>query len=198
MSTKSIARFETVFLDERKIANEKSKELVNWCKRFKEAGLVEKEGSSWAGNLSFRSEHGMVITPSGKDIGKIKEENLVEVVECNATDFEVKCIGLEEPSSESFIHWKIYELRPEINAVLHGHSKQIVENAKELGLAETKQFQDFGTLELLKEIINVLSKRKLIVVKKHGFIVMGQNIEDAGKLAMQTLEKAKALEKKDK
>ena len=196
--SESVAKFKTVFLDRKAPKDEKSKELVLWSKKFAKQGLAPASGEYSAGNLSFRSEHGMIITASGIDLKKISETDLAEVVECDADDFELKAVGLTEPSSESFIHWEIYKRRPAVNAVFHGHSGLILLHAKELELCITKHFQEYGTIELLKEILNVLGNRNFIVIKQHGFLSLGQTVQEAGDRAIKKLLEAKELEGRSK
>ncbi|MFH1586809.1 MAG: class II aldolase/adducin family protein [Candidatus Diapherotrites archaeon] len=192
--TESVAKFETVFLERNAPENPNSAELLNWCKRFSEFGLAPLSGERSHGNLSFRGGKGMIITASGNNLGNCSENELVEVIECEIENFSVKVVGLSEPSSETFIHWEIYKRRPELNAIFHGHSELILKHAAELGIPVTENFAKAGTIELLKEIIDILNENKMIVAREHGFFSMGASMEEAGKIALEYLERAKELE----
>lgn len=192
--TKSVAKFKTTFLDSTAPESEKNAGLIEWGKRLAKEGLAPTSEHYSAGNLSIRSKSGTIITASGVDLGKISKEDLVEVVECNLEKFELKAVGLAEPSSESLMHWKIYQRRPAVNAILHGHSRLILKHAAEMELCTTKHFQEYGTIELLKEILNVLGDRNFIVIKRHGFLSLGQTMKEAGERAIKKLLEAKELE----
>ncbi|MFH1587968.1 MAG: class II aldolase/adducin family protein [Candidatus Diapherotrites archaeon] len=179
------AKFKTIFEKKEIPENSKNKMLLNWCKKFSENNLAPCRKNYSCGNLSFRTRKGMIITASGIDLMKITEKGLIEVISCNKKNFEVKAIGLKEPSSESFIHFEIYKKRKEINAVFHGHNEMVLKNAEKFNFTETKKFQEFGTIDLLKEITKILKKNNFILLKKHGFISMGKTLNEAGKLALK-------------
>ncbi len=192
--TESVAKFETVFLEKKAPENSNSAKLLEWCKRFSESGLAPLDGEKSHGNLSFRSGNGIIITSSGSNLGNCSENELVEVEGCETEKFCAKVVGLSEPSSETFIHWEIYGKLPEVNAIFHGHSELILKHATELGISVTENFAQYGTIELINEILNILEGNMFIVAREHGFFAMGKSMEDAGKLALEYLEKAKELE----
>lgn len=73
------------------------------------------------GNLSLRDEAGNVwMTPSGLDKGALRQEDMV----CITPAGEIR--GRTKPSCEFYFHLKIYELRPEIKAVVHAHPSILV------------------------------------------------------------------------
>ncbi len=190
----SSTKFKTAFLEKSIPENKKNKELIEWCKKFSKYNLAPVLKNYSCGNLSFRTKKGMIITGSAVDLGKVKEKDLVEVVKCNKKKFSLEALGLKEPSSESFIHFEIYKRRKEVNAVFHGHGELILRHGKELGLPETKKFQPYGTIALLKEVIKILGKNKLIVMREHGFIAIGRTMKEAGRTALKNYLFAKELE----
>ncbi|MBC7131222.1 class II aldolase/adducin family protein, partial [Candidatus Bathyarchaeota archaeon] len=80
--------------------------------------------------------------------------------------------------------YRIYQLRRDVNAIFHGHDELIIRNAKSIGAVETREWQPYGTLELIKSVEKVLNGNNFIVVKNHGFISLGRSMEEAGKLAL--------------
>ncbi len=192
--SKSVAKFRTVFLEKKAPVHKNNRELIKWCNKFALNGLAPKYGKeSSHGNLSFRDGNAMVITRSGSDLEKISEKELVQVFDCDEKNFLVKANGFFDPSSESFEHFEIYKKRPDANAVFHGHSKEIILNAKKLGIVETKKEFEFGTIENLKGVMEVLGKNDFVIMKNHGFLCIGKSIEDCGKKALKMQEKAKGL-----
>lgn len=148
------------------------------------------------GNLSFRVKEGLnlfIITASGLGPkNMLSPECFVKVVDCDVNRKIVYVQGVNKPSSESILHYRIYLLRRDIHAVFHGHDVTITEHTKEVGAVETKEWKPYGSLELVKSVEEVLDGNNFIVMKKHGFISLGSSMEEAGKLA---LEKKKLLEK---
>ena len=178
------ARFETVFLSKNPPHDEKTNRLIYWAKRFDKLGLTPKS----AGNLSFRTGKGFVITGTGINLGAIEKEGLVEVlkVEIEKSPILVYAKGRVSPSKESLLHSEIYELRAEINAVLHAHDQLVLAFVDKLRMPCTEREQPGGSYELAKEVNKLLCLRKDVryfVLKNHGIIAMGETLEEAGGLA---------------
>ena len=177
-------RFETVFVSKSPPDEDRVNELIYWSRRFDELGLAPKS----AGNLSFRTKNGFIITATGVALKAAERENLVEVlkVETGKEQIVVNVRGKEVPSKESILHSGIYGLRPEINAVFHIHDLLVVELADELKILCTEGEQPRGSYELVTEVNRLLRltpDANYIVLRNHGVISMGETLEEAGKLA---------------
>ncbi len=177
-------RFETVFLSNNSPDDERTNQLIYWAQRFDKLGLAPKS----AGNLSFRTKRGFVITATGVALRAAEKENLVEVlrVEIEQAQIVLYVKGKVVPSKESVLHSGIYGSRPGISAVFHIHDQLIVELADELKLPCTEGEQPRGSYELVKEVDRVLrltEDTKYLVLKNHGVIAMGETLEEAGRLA---------------
>lgn len=184
MAGNTALQFETVFLSESPPDSERASRLIYWARRFHELDLVPES----AGNLSFRTGKGFVITGSGINLGAIEKEGLVEVlkVAIESSQILVYAQGQVLPSRESLLHSEIYNLRAEINAVFHAHDRLVLELAGELEIPCTEREQPRGSYELVKEVNKLLGLRKDIkhfVLRNHGFISMGKTLEEAGRLA---------------
>ncbi|MBS7646239.1 MAG: class II aldolase/adducin family protein [Candidatus Bathyarchaeia archaeon] len=188
-------KFKTKFLRKEPPEDKRIAELAKWCKMFHLHGLAPVVNGKSMGNLSFRLMEGsneFIITASGlgpKD--SLSPECFVKVVSCDMDSRTVYVHGVREPSSESFLHYRIYFLRRDAQAVFHGHDTAITEHAKELGVVETKEWKPYGSLELVRSVEEVLNKNNFLIMKKHGFISIGTSMEEAGRL---TLEKKKVVE----
>jgi len=168
--------------------------LIYWCGIFDKKGLAPPYDGGSYGNLSFRLKPGrgnFVITAAQS--GLADSTSLDRFVEVNEVDFDrgvVKASGARNPSSESMVHAAIYNHRPEVNAIFHGHCKAISENAERLGIPITKQEAPYGTLALVDrvlEIINTPNTDGMMEMRNHGFISLGINLDDAGKRVLRTL-----------
>ncbi|PVX24828.1 MAG: hypothetical protein CW691_06400 [Candidatus Bathyarchaeum sp.] len=185
-------RFDTVFASDNVPSDAKIGELKKWCEKFQKNGLTPEVGGNYTGNLSFRSKEGFVITASGlKNKENLVDDCFVYVKDYNKKDNTFIVEGKKKPSSESIMHHLIYKSGEEIHAVFHGHNDTIVANAKKLGLAVTQNEYESGTIELAKEVLNVLGDNKVVVLKNHGFVSLGKNMKEAGELALAILNKAK-------
>ena len=73
------------------------------------------------GNISIRDRDGSIwITPGGVDKGVIGASEIVHVTPHGIAE------GLHKPSSELPFHLEIYNRRPDVCAVLHGHPAALV------------------------------------------------------------------------
>ncbi len=173
-------------------------ELLEWGKKFAKEGLApqyaHEQGTRSAGNLSFRASGGFVITASGKDFSTASLGDLVVVKKCNFEEGVVHAEGLKRPSSETLMHFLIYENRRDVNAVLHGHDELVLGKARELGFAETGHEVPYGSKELAKETLNALGENgTYAVIKGHGFASVGESIQAAGNAAISAHNKAAVL-----
>lgn len=169
---------------EKKLYKEKEEELIEACSFLAENGLAPKIEGGYAGNASFKVPEGIVITASGSNLGELFSKDLVMVPETSYEEFECNYLGETKPSSETILHSTIYEESPHsfgTKAILHGHYDPIVGNSQELGLPETENFQEYGSKELVDEVITLLHENlsKRFVAKDHGFFVLGESIQEA-------------------
>ncbi len=165
--------------------------LKEWCRIFHEKGLAPPYPGGSYGNLSFRTDRGSFII-TGTCIGlkdTLGDDCFVEVHDCNITAKEIMITGIRPPSSESFMHFTIYQNRPDVQAIFHGHNQHITQNAAKLGIPETAEEVPYGTLELAESVKEILGTHNFIVIKEHGFVAMEKTMLLAGTLASDWLEK---------
>ena len=88
-------------------------EVILVCRRLYERGLVAGPD----GNVSVRQEDGSIlVTPSGLSKVDVTPDDLV-VVTLDGRVLE----GRHAPSSELRMHLRIYQRRPDVDAVVHAH-----------------------------------------------------------------------------
>lgn len=141
-------------------------------------GLTPANG----GNLSARTKDGMLITVGGKNKGELKTGDVVEVVSFDFEELVAKVRGVKEPSSETPMHWLIYERYPKINVVVHAHDYTVVEDlekARRLKLAFTKKQHPYGTVEQACEVAHALMNADYVVISNHGVVSVGEGIDEA-------------------
>tara|TARA_B100000963_G_scaffold301602_1_gene274291 strand:- start:859 stop:1491 length:633 start_codon:yes stop_codon:yes gene_type:complete len=169
------------------------KEIVFYSNKLIELGL--NIGSE--GNISYRDEETVFITPSGIDCVRLKEDKIAEV------DFNGKSKNKIKASSELFMHLFIYKERPEVKAIIHCHSEwaSIVSCQRlkipafhymvaEFGGIDIKcaKYSTFGTKSLAKNVLEAIKLRNGCLISNHGQLTLGNSIENALHLAI-SLEK---------
>lgn len=192
-------RFNLNFVSVRVLSDAGIEELKEWCERFQRNGLTPEFEGNYTGNLSFRSMQGFVITASGlKSKENLSNDCFVSVKDYDKKSNTVHIEGIRQPSSEAVMHYLIYKKRKEVNAVFHGHNKEIVVKAEKLGFPVTEKEYEPGTIELANEALKVLGNKKLIVLKNHGFVSLGRTMKEAGELALNTLKISKQRQQTSK
>jgi ribulose-5-phosphate 4-epimerase/fuculose-1-phosphate aldolase len=165
--------------------------LKAWCRVFHEKGLEPPYPEGSYGNLSFRTERNSFII-TGICIGlkdTLSNDCFVEIHDCNTETKEILLSGTRPPSSETFIHFTIYQSRPDVNAVFHGHNPRITDNASLLGIPETAEEVPYGTVELAESVKHILGSNNFIVIKQHGFVSVERTMHLAGAHACDWMEK---------
>jgi L-fuculose-phosphate aldolase len=169
-------------------------ELKKWCQIFDNQSLAPPyEGGSY-GNLSFRFEKNVnqfIIT--GTQVGlksELDNEKFVKVIDCNLETREIFAEGTRKPSSESMLHYIIYKTRPDVQAIFHGHSAELLKNSYFLNIPETETEDEYGSINLVNSVLKILkSNTNFINLKNHGFFSFGSNMESAGNNALNYLQK---------
>ena len=184
-------KFKTVRLDKKIPVGSKVKELKYWCAKFHEYNLAPAYQGGSYGNLSFRIKKNsdeFIIT--GSKIGLKDSLANKSFARVSAVDLDKGIVyshGAKKPSSESMLHFAIYNKRKDVNAIFHGHCKEILCSASRLKIAETSKKEPYGTLKLVKSVLKPLGKKNFIVMKGHGFISMGKAMSQAGRRAVGSL-----------
>jgi L-fuculose-phosphate aldolase len=117
------------------------------------------------------------------------ENSFSKVTNCNINNFSLKFEGEKIPSSESLMHYAIYKARPNINAIFHGHSTEILENCNKFNIPETEKEEEYGTIQLINEVLKIINSQDFVIIKNHGFISLGKDMEEAGKNVIEILNK---------
>jgi L-fuculose-phosphate aldolase len=153
------------------------------------AGLGINQGIS--GNLSMRTEAGMLITPSAIPYDDITPEQIA-LMPFGAEPGAY--IGPKRPSSEWRFHLDIMEARPEVGAIVHTHAPY----ATALAMARREipachymiarfggapirlaGYALFGTAELSDQVVAALRGRTACLMANHGFVATGPTLAAA-------------------
>jgi L-ribulose-5-phosphate 4-epimerase len=170
-------KFRTIFASQELPRDGRVTELADWCHRLAKLGVV----GDTVGNLSYRTANGFVISRTASNLATITDDEFVEVLNTDIPNRELTVAGTHEPSSEAMMHAALYQARPDVNAVFHGHSQKLLDQASWLQVPVTEQEQPYGTGELAAEILKILHWHKILVMRKHGFVVVGRTMAEAGR-----------------
>ncbi len=162
-------------------------DLNRWAFLFSQLGLAPVHADGAYGNHSYRTgDTSFVITKSAM-IPKetLQPEDFCHVVgldEVTATFFTE---GVFAPSSETYLHYVLYQTLPHIKAILHGHCSLLNIHAEALHIPITKKFHAYGTPELAQSALDIVDhSTSFFILKDHGFVALGENIDAAGKLTL--------------
>jgi len=185
-------KFSTFFIEE--IAPEQSPELkllMTWCANFQKNNLTPISNGASSGNLSYRMQPGsnaFVITGTQLALNRrLSSNDFVSVWDIDFKKQTVYAEGLCEPSSESLLHYAIYQMRPDVNAIFHGHCDTLLNNPKP-ATPITKNEAPYGTQELVSQVLQVLQNNNYLLIKNHGFLSLGANMNIAGNQVLEMLK----------
>ena len=167
------------------------KAVVEAAQEMAALGLV----TGTSGNVSVRlPDRGgaadlLAITPSGIPYGELTEDSIA------VADFEVDPVeGELMPSSETLLHVAIYKVRPDVGAVIHTHSVyssvaavagiDIPPLIDEMmvaigGVVSVSRYGFPGSEELADNVCEALGPRNAALIKNHGAVGVGQDLQEA-------------------
>lgn len=170
-------KFKTVFSNSDISKYSELDRIRFWGKKFAEMGMSPLGGE---GNLSFRTDNGFIVTATASHISHLQDDDFVEVIQVNTEEKTIRVNGCKEPSSESFMHYSIYQQRPDVNAVFHTHDYVVMNHQFELKFPETAKEQKYGTMDLVNEVLKVSKDHDYFIIKNHGIVSLGNSIQKAG------------------
>ncbi len=169
-------------------------EIADICHLVYERGFV----AATDGNVSVRLPDGTIMcTPTRSNKGFVKPADLV-VIDTKGE----KVRGERKPSSEMAMHLLIYEMRPDIHAVVHAHpacatayaaagiplNKALIsEVVLAVGCIPLAEYGTPGTPELTNELRPYIAAHDALLMSNHGVVTYGKTLEDAFNL-MDTVE----------
>ena len=164
----------------------------------------QRRTTTSGGNISIKDENGdMWITPGAIDKGNLTKDDMI----CIKPDGTI--IGRHKPSSEYPFHQRIYEVRPDLRAVLHAHPSALVAFSivrklpdttltpqiyYECGKPGMAKYAMTGSEELGEKIAEVFAQNlNVAILENHGVVVGAGCLQDAFGL-FETMESAARME----
>ena len=163
--------------------------------------ITDRLTTGTGGNVSIydRDRHLIAITPSGKPYDQLTPD------EISIINPKGKHIGGSLPSSEWPLHTAVYLERPDINAIVHTHSRFAttfailrepipachyliaVSGANQVRVAP---YATFGSDELAQQTVASLEKDNCILMANHGLLAVGTDIHKTYNIALYIEEVA--------
>jgi L-fuculose-phosphate aldolase len=160
--------------------------LAEYCHRLYNRDLI----GATEGNLSVRlNENSILITPAGINKEAVTKSEMVNI----SIEGQILA-GVHQPSSEYRLHLEIYKQRPDINAICHAHpiyatsfavagkplDKVILpEMVDAIGLIPLSEYGIPGTADLARKVGKLAKDFDSILIKNHGAVTLGENLEEA-------------------
>ena len=170
----------TTNLSRRAITSSAIKEIQSWAAFFARNNCAPALPGGYGGNLSCREADTFLITASGANLADLTQTQIVRIIDANLDMQIVWAEGSCLPSSETLLHAAIYQNRPQINAIFHGHYPVFEDNFTKLGIPITTETADYGSMKLVNDVLAILGKEKFILLRDHGFISLGKTCQEAG------------------
>lgn len=161
-------------------------ELCRVGKRLYERHLTSGAG----GSISARtSRNEVLIKPSGFSLADMMPEHVVKL---NLKGEVLE--GKYPPSSDAPWHLMIYERRPEVNAIVHAHPPicggfacagisldipTFTEVIIQIGRIPLMDYATPTTMDYAKIVAESLKDANALLMKNHGAITLGVNLEQA-------------------
>jgi len=161
-------------------------QLIAFCRLGWQKGYL----AATDGNLSVRlGADRVLITPAGRSKAMLHESDLVEV------DLEGRVQGQDgRPSAEMAMHLVVYQIRPDVMAVVHAHPplagafglagreldlSALPEAMVHLGQAPTVPYATPGGAELAEAVRPYLDRNNAVLLSHHGTLTFGPDLETA-------------------
>lgn len=169
----------------------KRKDLIATAQRMSTLGLTP----GMSGNVSVRTKHGFLVTPSGLPYDELRPADLVEL----ALDGTILS-GDRTPSSEWQLHRDLLAARPDIHAIVHTHSlfctsiaclresipavhyMVVLAHSDSIPCAD---YATFGSSELAANAVRALGPGHACLLANHGMVALGASLAAALKLAVE-------------
>jgi len=170
-----------------------SKRMINACKRLHMRGILSGVG----GNISLRSSNANIILTSTSGIA-IMDMLLDDIIAIDISDIKndnYKILkGNHKPTSEILLHGGVFDMRPEVNAVIHTHppittafactaceiNYKIQEDQRwYIGDIDSIPFIFSSSKALAEAALPKLKENYALLLKNHGIVVLGDSLSEA-------------------
>jgi L-fuculose-phosphate aldolase len=172
--------------------SEARQSIVLACREMTALGI--NQGTS--GNISVRTEGGILLTPSGLPYDRMEPDDIVRM----GWDGNWTARDGNVPSTEWRFHLDIMKEKPEVGAIVHAHpvfctviaimNRAIPAIHYMIAAAGGNDipcapYAQYGTAELSQNALQALRFRRACLLAHHGLIATGPNLRKAMWLAVE-------------
>ncbi len=145
-----------------------------------------------SGNISVRTEHGWLMTPTGSSLGNLDPARISRL------DADGRHVDGDAPTKEAFLHTGFYRTRPKAQAIVHLHSTHSVAVSclhdidphdvlppltayyvMRIGELPLIPYFAPGDVDLARAVEEMASKYHAVLLANHGPVVAGKSLADA-------------------
>lgn len=167
--------------------------MINACKRLHGRDILSGVG----GNISVRTSMQNIIlcSPSGIPIMDMLPDDIcaVDISDIKKDNYTI-IQGKNKPTSEILMHARLYDMRPEIYAIIHSHppittafsctDKKVNYRIQEdqrwyIGDIESIPFIYSSSKALADAAIPKLKKNYVLILRNHGIVVLGDSLTES-------------------
>ena len=199
MIDEGVVKYSLKYTKTNEIAKKECKKIEKVRSRLYALGLIGaySDGIGF-GNISLRykKKNSFVITATQTgELPKLSAAYYSLVKKVNFKKFTTYAIGPSKPSSEAITHACIYNINPQINAVIHVHNEKIWKYMLENDYLSTND-TEYGTLQMVEDVRSIYQDidpflNNAFVMKGHfeGVVTFGKTLADAEKTLYTILNK---------
>lgn len=169
--------------------------LVAQAQRFAARGFTPSYGPGDHGNLSCRATQGMIITARESSKAQLRPEDFVSVIGCEERGPKpvMRAQGRRLPSTDAWLHWRIYAARPDAEVILHGHDTVALRLARALALPVTSISAAQPSVGLVEEATSLAMEHDYVLLREHGFLAVGSSLDEAVALVDRWAQQARGM-----
>lgn len=186
--------FGTVIMDRRAPEDPQIPELISQAAAFSAMGFTPSYGPGDHGNLSCRTPQGLLVTARATAKSRLRAEDFVQVLGLDeqTSPPTARCCGLRLPSTDTLLHWRLYQLRTDARAILHGHDPLTLKYADVLRLPVTPHSAAAPSMALIDDACRLARRHDYFILRDHGFLVLGRSAAEAGALVRHWSQQARS------
>jgi len=186
--------------DENIKSDELKKQFVQIAHQIYQKGLTPGKSGNISLKIPYNDDLKVLITPTGVSLKDVSLFNVI-IVDCDGNRLE----GDGVPSSEVFMHLEIYKKRDDVGGIVHTHSpyatgfsfsNEKIPKLEGFGKIDKPYLKTIdyalpGSAKLVKTASLGLKKEDVLILKNHGVIAVGSDLDEATLLAEFTESSAK-------
>jgi len=163
--------FQTFFVSRETSISPMIVDIIKFGKKLEELKLKE---SKYSISLSYGKR--LLINARDVDIKQMKQQDIVEIVDCDPIKNIVLAIGKKYPCIETPVHWIVQKARHDVNAIVEITSKKLYQVCCDHLpiIAKTP----CGTIDRAKAVLKTLRDSKNICIQDEGILLVGVHLKE--------------------